>query len=509
MQVRPRRGVHRYRRLFQLAFLTAFFVLVTLTVWPLGQLYLGVFLVADPLIAANSLANGVWKPAMLLAVALVALPLVAGRAFCGYACPMGTLVEMTGGKDRPSRLRPGARRVLRSLPAFILIACAALLLFANSVFLLFDPLSTLTRSATVLLYPLLDRILRLLGDAASLVPPLRGSADAIELALTGRLVFTHSLVYGLSLGVLAMFATILGISWFEPRMWCRNLCPLGALQGQVARLAPVGRQVDPEKCISCGECAQSCPLDAISEDFLATDTTRCQLGFECADTCPTNAISFGSRPAKATQGVGRRAFLGASAGALVVGFFAYTGLARLARDARLVRPPGAPPERDVLALCSRCGQCMKTCPTNVLQPSLAKAGVLGVFTPEMDYRVGYCEWSCAECGRVCPTGAIVPLTLAEKRETIIGRAYIDRDRCLPWADGKTCLVCQELCPLPDKAIAITETQVRTPAGQSVRLGRPEVIAELCIGCGVCEYYCPVPYESAIVVQAVEPGRQSG
>jgi ferredoxin len=150
---------------------------------------------------------------------------------------------------------------------------------------------------------------------------------------------------------------------------------------------------------------------------------------------------------------------------------------------------------------------MKTCPTNVLQPSLAKSGLFGVFTPEMDFRIGYCEWSCAECGRVCPTGAIMPLALEVKHATKIGRAYIDRNRCIPWADGKTCLVCQELCPLPDKAIVINEAEVRTPGGRSVRLGRPEVIVDKCIGCGVCEYNCPVPDESAIVVRAIEPERR--
>ena len=438
MRVVARRGIHRYRRWFQLAFLGVFFVLLTLTVWPLGRLYLGVFLVGDPLIALNSFANGVWKPAMLIAVAMLVLPLIAGRAFCGYVCPMGTIVELTGGKSRPSRLSPATRRILRTLPAFVLIACTGLLLFASSVFLLFDPLSTLTRSATVLLYPLLDRLVRLVGDAASLAPPLRSPVDAVNSVLAGRLVFAQPLAYGLALGVLAMLAAILGMSWLEPRLWCRDLCPLGALLGQVGRVAPAGRKVDPEACISCGRCAEVCPLDAVSEDFQATDTTRCQLGFECADVCPTDAISFGARPATANPSPSRRAFLGASAGALLVGVFAFTGLSHRARDPRLVRPPGAPKERDVLALCSRCGQCMKTCPTNVLQPSLAKAGVLGVFTPEMDYRIGYCEWSCAECGRVCPTGAI---TLEELTISI------DKSKCV------NCGACVKMCPVMAMALS--------------------------------------------------------
>jgi hypothetical protein len=50
-----RRGIHSFRRVFQIVFLLFFFVLLTLTVWPLGQVFLGVFLVGDPLIALNTL----------------------------------------------------------------------------------------------------------------------------------------------------------------------------------------------------------------------------------------------------------------------------------------------------------------------------------------------------------------------------------------------------------------------------------------------------------------------
>ena len=242
-----RRGVHSLRRWFQIVFLIVFFVLLTLTVWPLGQVYLGVFLVGDPLIAINSLANGVWKAPMLLAVAMLALPLVAGRAFCGYACPTGAIIEMTGGTSRASRLSPRARRVLRALPSVVLAASLGLLLFASSVYLLFDPLATLTRTATVLLYPLADRVVRIAGDVAYLVPPLQPTVDAVDAVLAGRVIFARPLTYGLQLGVLGMFASILALSWLEPRLWCRHLCPLGALLGLVGRFAVFGRLVDAEK----------------------------------------------------------------------------------------------------------------------------------------------------------------------------------------------------------------------------------------------------------------------
>jgi ferredoxin-type protein NapF len=498
-----RRGLHRYRRWFQLAFFALFIVMLTFTVWPLGSVYLGAFLVGDPLIALNSAANGVLKVEMLIALGMLVAPLVLGRTFCGYVCPMGTLIEWASPKTRRVGLSPKARDRWRTVPVFVLLLSAGLLLFGSGAYLVLDPLATLTRSATTLLFPFADRMVRLAGDVLYLVPPLRDGVDAVTTALAGRIVYAAPRVYGLALMVLGTLAGILALNLVERRFWCRHLCPLGALLGLVGRLGIRNRVVDAEACIACGACERVCPLDAVRDEFLATDTSRCQLCLECADVCPTSAIGIGMRPRKSLYSPSRRTFVAGAGAGLLAGFFTFTGLSRRTPHEHLVRPPGARTETALLALCTRCGQCMKVCPTNVLQPSLSKSGPEGYFTPEMDYRVGSCDWACNECGKVCPTGAIEPLTLADKRTAVIGRAYIDETRCIPWTDYKSCLVCQELCPVPDKAIVFTEDDVSTPEGHAVTVKRPHVIAERCIGCGVCEFHCPVPRESAIRVRGTD------
>jgi NAD-dependent dihydropyrimidine dehydrogenase PreA subunit len=100
---------------------------------------------------------------------------------------------------------------------------------------------------------------------------------------------------------------------------------------------------------------------------------------------------------------------------------------------------------------------------------------------------------------VCPVQAIPPLSLEEKRQQVIGKAYIDENRCIAWADLKPCIVCEEMCPVPDKAIKLETVEAVTPDGERVTVQRPRVVRERCIGCGICEYKCPVNGEAAIRV----------
>jgi formate hydrogenlyase subunit 6/NADH:ubiquinone oxidoreductase subunit I len=115
--------------------------------------------------------------------------------------------------------------------------------------------------------------------------------------------------------------------------------------------------------------------------------------------------------------------------------------------------------------------------------------------------MGYCGFGCNACGQVCPTAAIPPLTLEEKQKTVIGLARIDTGRCLPWAYNIPCIVCEEVCPVADKAILLEEVTVLDGEGQPVMLQRPRVLLDLCIGCGICEYQCPMGGDAAIRIYA--------
>jgi ferredoxin len=97
--------------------------------------------------------------------------------------------------------------------------------------------------------------------------------------------------------------------------------------------------------------------------------------------------------------------------------------------------------------------------------------------------------------------AIPRLDLETKRAQVIGHAYIIRDRCIAWADQIDCIVCEEMCPVPDKAIYLEETPLTNENGNIITVQLPHVNRDRCIGCGICEHKCPVNGEAAIRVYA--------
>jgi len=170
-----------------------------------------------------------------------------------------------------------------------------------------------------------------------------------------------------------------------------------------------------------------------------------------------------------------------------------------ARETRLLRPPGVSEEAEFLTKCVRCGECMKVCLRSALYPASLQAGLYGLYTPTLVPRLGYCEYNCSLCGQVCPTGAIPRLPLEQKKKAVIGRAVVDKNQCLPYARKMNCMVCEEHCPIPDKAIRFETVEETDYNGKKVTLKRPYVVDDLCNGCGICEYVCPLEEKGGIEV----------
>jgi len=452
----------------------------------------------DPLIPlAVALTGSAVLTGLLASVATVIATLLFGRIFCGWVCPMGTIFDLTAHilpkrKKQPSYGKSPFKNIKYYLLAFLLVGS----LFGFSAALYFDPLVFLMRVFALNVYPFLT----LAGNLGlEVIRPL-----ALKMGMMNLSMFSFGEpVYAFGIVNLAIFLVVLGLIYVERRFWCRNICPLGAFLSILSRFAPWGRKVS-DTCISCSKCAKECPMNAIGEDFHTTSARECILCQRCDQVCPTEAVSFAFEKAPEQRfefNPSRRGLILAAMGGLAAGLSGGTAAARKTTDGFLLRPPGALVEKDFLDICLRCGECMKVCPTNALQPAGLQAGFEGMFTPALTPRIGACEERCNLCGQVCPTGAIRKLPLEEKQYAVIGNAVIERNRCIAWEQLKVCLICDEVCPYD----AIEFKMVSDEKGT---LQRPFVVEDKCVGCGQCEYGCPVNGPAAIHVMPINEVRKN-
>lgn len=163
-----------------------------------------------------------------------------------------------------------------------------------------------------------------------------------------------------------------------------------------------------------------------------------------------------------------------------------------------ITPPGSLSAQHFARHCTACQLCVSNCPNGVLRPSTDLSTFM---QPTMSYERGYCRPECTKCGDVCPTGAINPITRAQKSATQIGHAVWIKKNCVPLTDGVECGNCARHCPTG----AITMVPVDPKDERSLKI--PAVNEARCIGCGACENLCPARPFSAIYVEGHEVHRE--
>ncbi len=486
--------------------------------------WLKLFFDLNPLnLIGVAVTAGIIYKTLALGFILVVLTIIFGRFFCGWVCPLGSLNNFFSSfkpeSSGKSLLTRNIYKPYQKLKYYFLFFFAGTAILGSLQTGLLDPISLIARSIGLVVFPAMFLLLRMLFGwfFDSGVAVLAFFGDRLFRLSEALFLPQKQPLYNGIFWLALILAVVIAGNRLYTRFWCRAVCPLGALLGIFAGFSIFGLKKDVSKCDDCGKCLLRCQGADNPHRQLPHRRSECHVCLNCLEACPNDALSFGffavdSPVIKGPDLSRRKLIFSGIAGAAAIPILR-SGLDKSRHiNQSLIRPPGALPETEFLARCIRCGQCMKICPTNALHPAILEAGWEGIFSPVLIPAIGYCEHTCILCGHSCPTGAIKQLTQIEKtgNEEIppvrIGTAFIDRGRCLPWAFGKECIVCEEWCPTSPKAIRLEPVEQIWPDGRQVKLRRPYVIAEECIGCGACEYACPVQGDKAIYVSSVGESR---
>lgn len=519
------------------AFFFGLFVFLLWVTWfsRLGGYPVSLFLELDPLVgfatalSTHTVYRWLWRGMLILIPTLLL-----GRVFCNWMCPYGTLHQFVSWlfniRKNKDAMAANRYRKAYQIKYYILTIFLVLAAFGSLQIGLLDPICLLVRTFTVTIEPAADL----------LAYDLNLDFLAASPGVPDQRIFDGAWFVGL------MIIGLVGMNLVIPRFFCRVLCPLGAFLGVLSRFALFRIDRDLTKCTDCNLCMRRC--EGASDPQAALRKSECFVCFNCIDDCPEDALSFKLAPIPVKSRIvgsikkGTATLFGRKViseipeteiknpavpkrrwvFAVTVGVLAYPFL-RLSKAVnergfheKAIRPPGSVAEPEFLERCIKCDQCINVCPTNVLQPStLAQGGLEGLWTPVMDFSVGFCQYNCTLCSEVCPTGAIQKTSLPKKLglgehqadgPIRVGTAFFNRGRCLPWAMETPCVVCEEVCPVSPKAIGTYEEEIVRWDGTKVTLHKPYMRPELCIGCGICEHECPVIDDAAVYVTTIGESR---
>lgn len=505
--------MNRVRRVSQLFFLTFFIFLFFKTTFPYESLIpVDLFLRASPLVALATMISSreLISSVLLIAAIVLVFSILVGRYFCGWVCPLGTCIDISDRLHRLPRKNPNkSYRKYRVFKYTILAITLFAAVFSLQLIWFVDPISLITRSFTVGVFPVFAFFVEGLLSFFIKAGLFEDTIFSIYDSLRGTIIPVEPLIFKQGVFILLVFVIILLLGRFARRFWCRYLCPLGALFALVSKFR-LSKRIVTDKCISCGKCYRECKMDAISEDFQSFSHAECIECMNCVAVCPTDAFNYSLKlkPTPEKIDFSRRRFILSGLTGLLAAGVTKTAFADKEKTGVFIRPPGSIPENEFLDRCIRCHECIKICSTTgkYLQPALLESGWEGLLTPIGYPRLGYCEYECVLCGKVCPTGAIHELTVEQKKKMPLGTAKFDKSRCIPWYKDEDCLVCEEHCPVADKAIKFDIRAVETHDGTIREIKYPYVDEDLCVGCGICVTKCPLYGKAGIFLTAYRQER---
>ncbi len=414
---------------------------------------------------------------------IIILTIAVGRLYCSLLCPLGVFMDLMiffGKRFRTEKLKFNSNyNYIRY--SILLVFIISLLLSSSFIPALLDPYSNFGRIATFLFRPV---IIFINNSLASVL-----EKTGIYILYTAEIVITISVASFVIL--YTIFLSVL--SFYKGRLYCNSLCPVGALLSLISRFSFYGIKINQYECKNCGNCEKICKTGSIDLKNKKINYSTCVVCFDCISECSFNSIDMGNRIYVNELDYSKRKSI--CTGTAMISFAAinlYSMPLSVNNKKIPITPPGSKGLDNFTNNCVACMLCVSRCPMGVLRPSIIDYGMKGIFLPKMDYSKSFCNYDCIDCSQVCPTGAIQKISLKQKQLTQIGRVSFVKEKCIVFLDNTDCGACSEHCPT--KAVYMKDYKGS--------LYIPEVENSFCVGCGACEYVCPVNPKAITVESSI-------
>jgi len=410
---------------------------------------------------------------VLAMVFLLLCALLFGRVYCSFICPMGIFQNIVC-KKKGYKYRKNNWVLRWSILAIFLLLFN--LGFTIAVGFL-DPYSAYGRIAVHIFKP----IYLAMNNVLAYIFNHFGNYTFYRIEISILSVFTFIVA-------LLTFAIIGVLAWKKGRLYCNTICPVGTLFGFFNKFSLLKIRIDSDNCASCGICEKKCKASCIDSKTRTVNYNQCLNCFSCLNNCNKKAITFamGKKKQVEVDKSKRKFFLtGLTIAIAAPAVFAQTNK----RNA--ISPPGAISAERLQKHCTSCHLCISKCPSKVLKPAFMEYGARGVMMPVMYFEKGFCNYDCTVCTNVCPNNALTPLTVEQKHRLQVGKVVFVPELCVVNTKGTSCGACSEHCP--------TQAVKMIPYKNGLTI--PFVDASICVGCGGCEFICPVRPSRAIYVEA--------
>jgi polyferredoxin len=201
--------------------------------------------------------------AMVIFLSVIATGLFAGKFFCSWLCPVGTLSEAVG---------KFGRKIL------------------GRNYWMWRPLDVMLRGVKYLLLLFFVKIILIdmspRALASFLDSPYWAVSDVKMLHLFTRMSIT----------TIVVLALLICLSSLYVNFWCRYLCPYGALLGLASLISPWKIRRDLSGCTRCGNCSASCPSGLQVHERTVVRSPECSDCLNCTAACPEKDVLLMSPP---------------------------------------------------------------------------------------------------------------------------------------------------------------------------------------------------------------------